>query len=63
MADYHISLNEEQILGLLTDNDQFKGLVESILNQILEAQMTEHIGVESYERDDNKRRSYRNGDV
>jgi transposase-like protein len=61
MADYHISLNEDQILGLLTDNDQFKGLVESILNQILEAQMTEHIGVESYERNDNKRRSYRNG--
>jgi transposase-like protein len=48
-------------VNLDTDNDQFKGLVESILNQILEAQMTEHIGVESYERDDNKRRSYRNG--
>lgn len=60
MAQYDIKLDEQELLGLLSSSEQFKGLVESVLNQVLEAQMTEHLGVEIYERSD-KRQGYRNG--
>lgn len=60
MAQYDIKLNSEEVVGLLTDNDQFSKLMETIINQVLEAQMTEHLGADSYERSDD-RSGYRNG--
>lgn len=60
MAQYDIKLEETDLLGLLSDSEQFKELIESGLNQVLDAQMTEHLGVENYERSDN-RQGYRNG--
>lgn len=60
MAKYDIKLEETDLLGLLSSSEQFKGLVESVLNQVLEAQMSEHLGVEAYERSDT-RQGYRNG--
>jgi putative transposase len=60
MAKYDIKLNSEEVVGLLAENDKFSTLVESIINQVLEAQMTEHIGVEYYQHSDN-RSGYRNG--
>lgn len=60
MATYEISLNSEQLSGLLTEDRGLQGLVETVLNQVLEAQITEHIGAHPYERSE-ARKAYRNG--
>lgn len=60
MADYNIKLNKDALVGLLTENEAIADLLQSILNQVLEAQMTEHLGAERYEQTDN-RTGYRNG--
>jgi putative transposase len=60
MASYEITLNSEQLSGLLTDDKGMQGLVETVLNQVLEAQVTEQIGARPYERSA-ARTAYRNG--
>ena len=60
MTQYQITLNEEQIKALFLEKNGLKNLVEPVLNQVLEAQVTEHIGAEHYERSD-ERKAYRNG--
>jgi putative transposase len=50
MASYEITLNRAQLSDLLTDNKGLQGLVETVLNQVLEAQVTEQIGARPYER-------------
>lgn len=60
MAQYDIKLDANELVGLLSDNDKFSNLMESIINQVLDAQMTEHLGAENYERSDH-RSGYRNG--
>ena len=41
MADYDIKLNTNQLVEVLSKNDAIKGLLESVLNQVLASQMTE----------------------
>ena len=60
MADYEISLSSDQVKGLLTSDEGLKGLIEAVANQVLDAQMTEHLSASSYERS-NERKGYRNG--
>ena len=60
MANYEITLNSDQLSGLLTEDRGLQGLVETVLNQVLEAQVTEHIGAQPYERSAG-RKAYRNG--
>lgn len=60
MARYEITLNSEQLTGLLTEDKGLQGLVETVLNQVLEAQVTEQIGARPYERSEG-RKAYRNG--
>jgi putative transposase len=60
MATYEITLNEEQLSGLLTEDKGLQGLVETVLNQVLEAQVTEHIGARPYARSTG-RQAYRHG--
>ena len=60
MATYEITLNEEQLSGLLSEDKGLQGLVETVLNQVLETQVTEHIGARRYERSTG-RKAYRNG--
>ena len=60
MADYNVKLNRDALLGLLTENEAIAELLESVLNQILEHQMTEHLGAEPYEHN-TQRVGYRNG--
>jgi putative transposase len=60
MASYEITLNGEQLSGLLTDDKGLQGLVETVLNQVLEAQVTEQLGARPYERSAT-RKAYRNG--
>ena len=60
MARYEIPLNREQLSGLLTEDQGLQGLVETVLHQVLEAQVTEQIGARPYERRAG-RKAYRNG--
>jgi putative transposase len=60
MAQYEVKIDEQDVASLLFKDEGLKKLVEAILNQILKAQMTEHIGAQTYERSQN-RKAYRNG--
>jgi transposase-like protein len=60
MATDEITLNSEQLSGLLTADKGLQGLVETVLNQVLEAQVTDHLGAQRYERSA-ARKAYRNG--
>ena len=60
MAQYNIGIDSEKVKGLLVHDDALKELIQEILNQILEAQASEAVGAEKYERSDS-RRGYRNG--
>lgn len=61
MADYHLKLNEGLFKDLFTEGHSLAPLLESMLNQVLEAQVTEALGAKRYERVDEERQGYRNG--
>jgi len=60
MAQYDIKLEAEGLVDLLSNNDKFTQLTETIINQVLDAQMTEHLSAEPYARSE-LRSGYRNG--
>src|SRR5690606_3924241 len=64
MAQYQITVDSEILHALFMGKNQDPGvakLLESVLNQILKAQVTEQLGAEPYERTED-RKGYRNGD-
>ena len=63
MAQYKITVNQELLHQLFLSNNKDSGiaaLLESVLNQILQAQATEQLQAEPYERT-LERKGYRNG--
>ncbi len=63
MTQYNIKVNSEILHELFLGNSRDAGiakLLESVLNQVLQAQVTEQLGAESYERTE-ERQAYRNG--
>lgn len=62
MAQLNITLNQDEILQLLSDSrdDAFKTLLQESLNSILKAESTEQLGAEPYERSESRTDS-RNG--
>ncbi len=54
MAQLHITLNQEEILLLLSENrdDAFRTLLQSALNSILKAESSAQLNAEPYERTD-----------
>lgn len=56
MTDYNITVGKELLPELLSSQDGLAKLVESVLNQILEAQVSESLGADKHER-----LGYRNG--
>lgn len=60
MAGYEVSVGSELLPGLLNGQDGLAKLVEAVLNQILEAQVTEALGAQRHERTE-ERTGYRNG--
>jgi putative transposase len=50
VADYDVTLSQALLPALLSGKEGLAKVLESALNQVLEAQMTEHIGAERYER-------------
>ncbi len=61
MAHRNRKVHEEMVQGILLDDPAFlKEIVERVLQELLEAEMTEHIGAAPYERTEN-RKGQRNG--
>jgi transposase-like protein len=61
MADINATLNPDRLPNLLSDDGEgMKKLIESVLNQVLKAQMAEHFGADRHERSSD-RTGYRNG--
>lgn len=60
MAGYDVTVGKDLLPGLLSSQDGLAKLIEGILNQILEAQLSESLGAERYERGE-ERVGYRNG--
>jgi len=60
MANLQITLDEERIQQVLFGDRGMAVLMESVLNQVLQSEMTGHLGAESGERTSG-RRGYRNG--
>lgn len=60
MANYDVTVSGEQMQGVFGEGAGLSKLIEVVLNQVLEAQMTEHLSAESYERTE-QRQGYRNG--
>ena len=61
MAEDHRRLAEEVAQGILLDDPGFlKEIVERVLQELLEAEMTEHVGAAPYERT-TERKGHRNG--
>ena len=60
MTDYEVKLNRDVLSNLLTSKEGFAQVLEELLNQVLEMQVTEHLKAERYERSED-RTGYRNG--
>ena len=62
MAQINITLNQDEILQLLSNNreDAFKKLLQDSLNSILQAESTEQLKADKYERSQ-ERTDSRNG--
>ena len=60
MNEYDIKLDQSKLVDLLLKKDRLSDLLESVLNQILELQMSEHLGAGKYEHIC-ERQGYRNG--
>jgi len=61
MATDHRRTDTESTQGILLDDPDFlREIVERVVQQILEAEMTEHVGVAPYERSE-ERKGHRNG--
>lgn len=60
MAQYQITLSDDVLKGLFASDNGLAGLLEQVLNQILQAQATEQWQAEPYERSAD-RQGYRNG--
>jgi putative transposase len=61
MAKRHRRLDEELVQGALLDDPEFlRQIVEGVLQHLLEAEITEHIGAAPYQRTES-RKGHRNG--
>lgn len=60
MAEYDVTLSESMMPELLERPNALAQLVENVIQQVLEAQVGEHLGADRYERTD-ERNGYRNG--
>lgn len=60
MADYEINVPGNLLSRIMTEPNGLASLLEAVLNQVLDAQASEQLGAERYERSDD-RLAYRNG--
>ena len=50
MTDYNVTVGKELLPELLSGQDGLAKLIESVLNQVLEAQVSDSLGAQRYER-------------
>jgi len=60
VTQYQITLSDEIVHGLFKEDGAMARLVEQVLNQVLEAEVTETLQAKPYERTE-ERQGYRNG--
>lgn len=60
MTQYQINIDDDLLHTLFEGNYGLKRLVEEVVNQVLQAEVTEHLQAQPYERTED-RRGYRNG--
>jgi len=60
VTQYQITLSDEIVHGLFKEDGAMAKLVEQVLNQVLEAEVTETLQAKPYERTE-ERQGYRNG--
>jgi transposase-like protein len=60
MPDYQITIGSEMVQGLFQGDTGLAKLLEQVLNQVLEAPVSEQLGAERYERTE-ERQGYRTG--
>ena len=60
MTQYQVTLSNEFVHGLFKEDGAMARLVEQVLNQVLEAEVTETLQAKPYERIE-ERQGYRNG--
>src|SRR5215831_13725399 len=60
MTQYQLTVDSDTLQQLFAGRGQLAHLVEEVLNQVLQAQVTEQLQAAPYERTD-ERRGYRNG--
>ena len=60
MTDYNITVGKDLLPELLSSQDGLAKLVEGVLNQILEVQLSESLGADKHQRSE-ERVGYRNG--
>lgn len=60
MTQYQVTPDEQTLQQLFSGDSQLAQLLESMLNQVLDAQMSEHLQADRYERA-TERQGYRNG--
>lgn len=60
MTDYNVTVGKDLLPELLSSQDGLAKLVEGVLNQILEAQVSESLGADKHQRSE-ERIGYRNG--
>ena len=48
MADYDVKLNRNKLVDLLSRDDAMADLLSSVLNQVLETEIAEHLGAERH---------------
>ena len=60
MTQYQITLSDKIVHGLFKEDGAMAKLVEQVLNQVLEAEVTETLQAKPYERTE-ERQGYRNG--
>jgi putative transposase len=60
MAQYKINVDEQLLQGLFRNNEGLAKLISQVLNPVLESEVSEVLGAERYERNQ-ERRGYRNG--
>jgi len=60
MTHYQVTLDAQTLQRLFSGDNQLGQLLEAVVNQVLDAQVTEQLQAEPYERT-SERQGYRNG--
>lgn len=54
MTDLNVTFSEEELEQILFRDRGIKVLIEQMLNNVLQAEMTEHLGADRYERSEDR---------